>query len=221
MEDEIRMDTSGAYAHLAGVPKTLLPSGIENKRILDVWWEAVNKRHIFRSIFIVANQAKYKFFERWATANDFPLENVVNNGTTTTQTQGGSLSDVGLVLRSKNIEDDFFVARTNCMFYPNSISVWGIVQYFQTKDSDLLTCFSPIAEEKDGIFSEIQAFEMDQATNGKISRVEYNGLDSETESRAANPSPAGYGSLCPVTYCFKKETAAEIVGYMRKHKPAA
>ena len=83
LEEEIRYDASGSYTHLAGVPKPLLPSGFEIKRILDIWWDAVNKRHIFENVYIVANANKYKFYERWATANDFPMENVVNNGTTT------------------------------------------------------------------------------------------------------------------------------------------
>eukprot|EP01051_Picozoa_sp_SAG22_P027615 SAG22_NODE_9325_length_596_cov_0.770624_1_plen_108_part_10 len=81
LEQQIKLDSR--FAHLNGVPKPLLPSGIETKRILDIWWDAVNKRHIFEQVYIVTNANKYKFYERWATANDFPMVNIINNGSST------------------------------------------------------------------------------------------------------------------------------------------
>jgi hypothetical protein len=47
LELEIREDQSGDYASLAGTPRGLLPSGVKDKRISDIWWDAVSKRHIF------------------------------------------------------------------------------------------------------------------------------------------------------------------------------
>ena len=39
-------DTSGAFAHLIGIPKALLPAsaGIETGTILDCWWSALKRR---------------------------------------------------------------------------------------------------------------------------------------------------------------------------------
>ena len=47
LELEIRDDQSGAYTCLEGTPRGLLPSGVADKRIIDIWWDAVSKRHIF------------------------------------------------------------------------------------------------------------------------------------------------------------------------------
>ncbi len=33
-------------------------------------------------VFIVTNAAKFKHYERWATASDFPVSNLINDGTT-------------------------------------------------------------------------------------------------------------------------------------------
>jgi glucuronokinase len=54
-------------------------------------------------VFLVTNADKYKHFERWATASDFPPENIVNDGTTSQEARLGSLGDLDLVLRVKKI----------------------------------------------------------------------------------------------------------------------
>jgi len=52
---------------------------------------------------------RYKHFERWATANDFPVENIINDGTTTRETSLGAVADFSLALRNKNVCDDVVV----------------------------------------------------------------------------------------------------------------
>ena len=52
---------------------------------------------------------RYKHYERWATANGFPVENIINDGTTTYDTKLGALADFDLVLRNKNVQDDVMV----------------------------------------------------------------------------------------------------------------
>jgi glucuronokinase len=34
-------DKTGAFSHLQGVPKALLP-GVGGKKILDFWWDVIN-----------------------------------------------------------------------------------------------------------------------------------------------------------------------------------
>lgn len=54
---------------------------------------------------------RYKHYERWATANDFPVENIVNNGSTTLQDQLGAVADLVLAIRSRKLQDDIMVVR--------------------------------------------------------------------------------------------------------------
>lgn len=47
LESEIRDDETGEFDRLKGVPRALLPSGVAEKKIIDIWWDSVSKRHIF------------------------------------------------------------------------------------------------------------------------------------------------------------------------------
>ena len=62
------------------------------ERLFFVWW-------------------RYKHFERWATANDFPLENVINDGSTTLDNRLGAVADLQLAIRSRWLQDDIMVVR--------------------------------------------------------------------------------------------------------------
>lgn len=52
---------------------------------------------------------RYKHYERWATANDFPVENVINDGSTTLEDQLGAVADLQLPICSRKLEDDIIV----------------------------------------------------------------------------------------------------------------
>lgn len=54
---------------------------------------------------------RYKHYERWATANDFPVENVINDGSTTLEDQLGAVADLQLAIRSRKQQDDIMVVR--------------------------------------------------------------------------------------------------------------
>ena len=47
LESEIRDDESGEFDQLKGTPRALLPSGVKDKKIIDIWWDSVSKRHMF------------------------------------------------------------------------------------------------------------------------------------------------------------------------------
>lgn len=60
---------------------------------------------------LVSSLSRYKHYERWATANDFPVENVVNDGSTTLDDRLGAVADLELVIRSRRLQDDIMVVR--------------------------------------------------------------------------------------------------------------
>uniref|UniRef100_A0A8C1TRF2 Glucuronokinase with putative uridyl pyrophosphorylase n=1 Tax=Cyprinus carpio TaxID=7962 RepID=A0A8C1TRF2_CYPCA len=116
LETQIKSDVTGLYAHLTGVPKALLP-GVGGKKILDFWWETVNTRQLFSEVYLVTNADKYKHYERWATANDFPVENVVNDGSTTLDDRLGAVADLELAIRSRQLQDDIMVPGELAIYY--------------------------------------------------------------------------------------------------------
>ncbi|XP_023345384.1 glucuronokinase 1 [Eurytemora carolleeae] len=108
LEAEIAADRSGKYSHLEGVPKALYP-GVGGKKILDYWWDIIKSRQLFSEVFLVTNADKYKHFERWATASEFPVENIINDGTTSREERLGAVMDLELCLRMKSIGEDVLV----------------------------------------------------------------------------------------------------------------
>lgn len=56
-----------------------------------------------------SHHSRYKHYERWATANDFPVENVVNDGSTTLEDRLGAVADLELAIRSRHLHDDIMV----------------------------------------------------------------------------------------------------------------
>ena len=118
LDNEIRNDNSGQYSHLEGVPKALLP-GVGGKKILDYWWDSIKNRQLFSQVFLVCNADKFKYFERWASASEFPVENIINDGTTSYNTRLGSVTDLDLGLRVKANhchEKDVMVVAGDMMF---------------------------------------------------------------------------------------------------------
>eukprot|EP00124_Ichthyophonus_hoferi_P002995 Ihof_evm1s233 gene=Ihof_evmTU1s233 len=109
LEDEIARDTSGKYDHLLSIPKALLPVPPTGKPILTLWWTSLRKHQLFSEVYLVTNANKYKHYERWATANDFPIENIINDGTTSRERELGAVGDLELVLRSKKVDEEVIV----------------------------------------------------------------------------------------------------------------
>ncbi|XP_072557162.1 glucuronokinase with putative uridyl pyrophosphorylase isoform X2 [Paramormyrops kingsleyae] len=136
LETQIKNDTSGLYGHLTGVPKALLP-GIGGKKILDFWWETVNMRQLFSEVYLVTNADKYKHYERWATANGFPAENVVNDGSTTPEDCLGAVADLELVIRSRRLQDDIMVIAGDMLCSDQNFDIAQVLRFFRSKPGDL------------------------------------------------------------------------------------
>uniref|UniRef100_A0A3P9PGR2 Glucuronokinase with putative uridyl pyrophosphorylase n=1 Tax=Poecilia reticulata TaxID=8081 RepID=A0A3P9PGR2_POERE len=130
-------DNTGLYSHLTGVPKALLP-GTGGKKILDFWWETVNVRQLFTEVYLVTNADKYKHYERWATANDFPVENIVNDGSTTLKDQLGAVADLELVIRSRKLDDDVVVIAGDMLCADQNFDIAQVIRFFRSKPGELI-----------------------------------------------------------------------------------
>jgi glucuronokinase len=218
LEDAIRADESGTLQQLLGLPLALLPCGADDKQILDIWWDALNKRHMFSNVYLVTNAHKYKYFERWGTANDFPMLNIVNNGTTRASADIGTLACVELVLRSKKVAEDVMVVAADKIFYPDSVNFWGIKEFFTKKEADLVACFHPENEHAGDVG---MVLEIDEKTH-TVSVCPPNTTAYHSPANAKDPLiEDGPLRVCPAAYCFKRETLPKVVEYMESHQAAA
>ena len=65
----------------------------------------------------MTNADKFKHYERWATASEFPVRNIINDGTTSWGSRLGAVSDLSLCLRVKKIQgQDVMVIAGDVMF---------------------------------------------------------------------------------------------------------
>ena len=125
LDEEIRNDVTGQFSHLEGTPKALLP-GVGGKRILDYWWDLIKNRQLFSQVFLVCTADKYKYFERWASGAEFPVDNIINDGTTSYDTRLGAVSDLDLCLRVKSNfcqNENVMVVAGDMMFQVNLTGV--------------------------------------------------------------------------------------------------
>ncbi|CAH1796088.1 unnamed protein product [Owenia fusiformis] len=198
LESEIRTDKD--YVHLAGIPKALLP-GVGGKRILDYWWETIKTRQIFSEVYLVTNADKYKHYERWATASDFPVANIVNDGTTTLANSIGAVADVDLVIRNKKVNDDIMVVAGDMLFQDQRFDVAQVVKYFKLKgDGDLAMLYEMEQSECTSTRGIVHLAE----DNLRIGKFLEKPSSDQTSSRLASV----------VFYCFRKQSLAYFGDYL-------
>ncbi|XP_046854466.1 uncharacterized protein LOC124447545 [Xenia sp. Carnegie-2017] len=203
LENEIKNDPSGKFNHLQGVPKALLP-GVGGKKILDFWWDAINVRQYFSAVYLVTNADKYKHYERWATAHDFPMENIVNDGSTTFQSRLGSVADFELVLRNKNINSDVLVVAGDMLFQDQKFDICQVINYFKTKKGELAIYYEMDESESTRTRGIIEVC----PTSNRIVKFLEKPEPHETKSRLASV----------VFYCLRKDILYTVEEFLKNNQ---
>ncbi|XP_061574729.1 glucuronokinase with putative uridyl pyrophosphorylase [Cololabis saira] len=199
LEAQIKNDDTGLYSHLAGVPKALLP-GIGGKKILDFWWEAVNMRQLFTDVYLVTNADKFKHYERWATANGFPVENVVNDGSTRPEDRLGALADLELVIRSRQLQDDVVVIAGDMLCADQNFDIAQVIRFFRSKPGEVVIYY----ELEDGEESSSRGIVEACPDTHRISRFLEKPAKGLTASRLASV----------VFYCIRRETLTSMSDFL-------
>ncbi|XP_055751982.1 glucuronokinase with putative uridyl pyrophosphorylase isoform X2 [Salvelinus fontinalis] len=95
------------------------------------------RRQLFSEVYLVTNADKYKHYERWATANDFPVENVVNDGSTTLEGRLGAVADLELAIRSRKLQDDIMVIAGDMLCADQNFDIAQVLRFFRSKPGEL------------------------------------------------------------------------------------
>ncbi|XP_072886112.1 glucuronokinase with putative uridyl pyrophosphorylase isoform X2 [Hemitrygon akajei] len=199
LESEIKNEATGLYSHLEGIPKALLP-GVGGKKILDFWWEVVNMRNLFSQVYLVTNADKYKYYERWATANDFPTENIINDGSTTNETQLGAVADFELVVSSKKFSDDVMVIAGDMLCEDLNFDIAEVLKFFKFKKGELAIYY----EMEEGEKTESRGIVEVCPHTHRITKFYEKPSTDTTASRLASV----------VFYCFQKQTLPTLGEYL-------
>lgn len=84
------------------------------------------------------NASTYKHYERWATANGFARQNIVNDGTTSGTGGIGAVADFDLVVRGRRLDEDILVVAGDMHFNPSSFDLDGILRFAESRDGSLV-----------------------------------------------------------------------------------
>ncbi|XP_076024005.1 glucuronokinase with putative uridyl pyrophosphorylase [Genypterus blacodes] len=204
LETQIKNDDTGLYAHLAGVPKALLP-GTGGKKILDFWWETVNMRHLFTEVYLVTNADKFKYYERWATASDFPVENVVNDGSTTLENRLGAVADLELVTRSRNLQEDIMVIAGDMLCADQNFDIAQVIRFFRSKSGELMIYYELEEGEKSSSRGIVEVCPHTHRISSFLEKPQV----GVTRSRLASV----------VFYCIRRETLPYLSDFLRLQPP--
>ncbi|XP_069750899.1 glucuronokinase with putative uridyl pyrophosphorylase isoform X2 [Narcine bancroftii] len=202
LESEIKNEATGLYSHLEGIPKALLP-GVGGKKILDFWWEVVNLRHLFSEVYLVTNADKYKYYERWATASDFPAENIINDGSTTSETQLGAVADFELVVRSKKFNEDVMVVAGDMLCEDLNFDIAEVLKFFKFKKGELAIYY----EMEEGEKTESRGIVEVCPHTHRITKFSEKPSAGATASRLASV----------VFYCFQRQTLPTLGEYLKHY----
>ncbi|XP_033969270.1 uncharacterized protein LOC117468988 [Trematomus bernacchii] len=206
LEAQIKNDETGLYSHLTGVPKALLP-GVGGRKILDFWWETVNMRQLFTEVYLVTNADKYKYYERWATANDFPVENIVNDGSTTLEDRLGAVADLELVIRSRKLEDDIMVIAGDMLCADQNFDIAQVIRFFRSEPGELIIYYELEESEKSSSRGIVEVC----PDTHRVTRFLEKPQDGLTASRLASV----------VFYCLQRDTLSHLSDFLRLQPQAS
>eukprot|EP00731_Ephydatia_muelleri_P011967 Em0006g861a len=156
----------------------------------------VNKKHHAPTWF------RYKYYERWASSHEFPISNILNNGSTTLENSHGAIADLNLVIQCKHIKRDVMVVAGDMLFNHN-FEMGQVVDYFRLKKGSLAIYYELTGDETTQHRGIVEVDE----SSGRITKFLEKPQLHETTSRKASP----------VFYCLKKESLPLISTYCNQH----
>eukprot|EP01012_Entosiphon_sulcatum_P042152 TRINITY_DN5609_c0_g1_i2.p1 TRINITY_DN5609_c0_g1~~TRINITY_DN5609_c0_g1_i2.p1 ORF type:complete len:621 (-),score=80.75 TRINITY_DN5609_c0_g1_i2:7-1839(-) len=196
-ENPLKEDFSERYPHLEGVPTALLPLR-NGKTILGNWWEIIQLVSEISDFYLIVDANKFKHFERWATANHFPVAHIINDGTTTAESRPGSLLNVMSAIDMKGITSDIVVIELDTFFLAG-VDLAGVVHSFKQSKGNIAV-YSDV-----GIKPQYGSIEIDPVSN-----------IIATFCADKTPTPKHVG--CGIS-CFKSNCFAQIQSFVEGSSP--
>ncbi|CAG8559581.1 7210_t:CDS:2 [Dentiscutata erythropus] len=106
---------------LRGIPKPLLP--ISGKPAINWWYDSLSSQ-IEGDVFIVTNahngwnffEESYSSYLRWASSNNIPRSNIINNGNSLFENCQDMFTDIELVKRVKGFVNSIIVVQAELLF---------------------------------------------------------------------------------------------------------
>ncbi|XP_020488896.2 glucose-1-phosphate adenylyltransferase [Labrus bergylta] len=204
LQRDVVADSSGRFAHLAGVAKPLLPVG--RCALISHWVNALTSSGCVDGIYVVTNALYHAAFEEWAS--HFTNVKILSDGTKSNDERLGAVACLQLAVTHFNIKDHVVVIGGDTLF-KEDFSLGEVKKRF----SDLLAkC------EDDCLVLSYQCKEEETRKYGilevdgdlRVLCMKEKPLPSETKSRRA----------CPCFYVFSKKSLPLLDTFMEEKKEA-
>jgi NDP-sugar pyrophosphorylase family protein len=207
LETDIRNDTTGKYKHLLGKPKPLVP--LLGRPLIAFWMEILQNAQIKNEqIFIVTNQRYYNAFIEFAEKENFPIENILNDGSVDNETRLGAVGDIQFFLNQKQKWNEDLIAIGGDTIFYQDFSLPKLIEIFNKEDSVVETStaialprqdptnvclYYPIVRDEDTLKTGVLV--MDEST-------------SRVQAMLEKPAPTQTTSRkgCPCFYMYKRTT---------------
>ncbi|XP_068098245.1 uncharacterized protein [Hyperolius riggenbachi] len=158
------------------------------------------RRQLFSEVYLVTNADKYKHYERWATAHDFPVDNIINDGTTTYEMKLGAVADLELAISSKKLNDDIMVIAGDMLCADQSFDMAQVQKFFKLKGGELAIYY----ELEEGESPSSRGIVEVCPNTHRITRFFEKPQEGETTSRLASV----------VFYCFQRHTLSTLETFL-------
>lgn len=175
----IRDDPTQAYSHLLGVPKPLLPVG--GVPLISRWVAQCEDAGIGRdNIHLVVNHYYYDKFMQWARDSDFPLGNILDDGTSTNEDRLGAVRDIHLLIHTRELQQHPWIIVGGDTLFFDDFSLTNVVKEYEADRSRSIVLYYNVeATEKTGI--------LETDAQGLVTAFLEKPARTDTESRKACP----------------------------------
>lgn len=202
LQRDVVADSSGRFAHLAGVAKPLLPVG--RCALITHWVHALTASGSVDGVYVVTNALYHAAFEEWAA--HFTNVRVLSDQTTSNDERLGAVACLQLAVKHFKIDDHVLVIGGDTLF-KEDFSLTKVKERFsevQAKCED--SCLVLSYQCKDEETKKYGILEVDDDL--RVVCMKEKPLPSETKSRRA----------CPCFYVFSKKSLPLVDTFLEEKK---
>lgn len=173
-----------------GIPKPLIPVG--GKPLINYWLHMIEDcgEEVIDETFVVTNQLHFWRFKEWAEVNNFPVANLINDGTECNSTRLGACADIELVVRERELDSHHLLIIAGDTLFLKEFSLPTIVEKFYRFGARNMITYYHLLDHNE--VSKRGIVELDG--NNRVRNFLEKPAPEETESNKASPALYFY---CP------------------------
>lgn len=191
LQRDLLADTSGKYSHLVGLPKALLPLGMQDALITH-WVQLLAKNDVpASSVHVITNATCYDAFVSWARRNNVPVANIASDGTTSNETRLGAVPDILEGVERFGLSNDHVLVIGGDTLFLHDFDLEKFLTTFQNTERGCL----------------VTAYQVPDETVHKVGIMEINNEGTMT-GFVEKPQPTETSSrfACPCFYLFHQQS---------------